>query len=239
MQFQLPPLTRTVKWLMIALGALWIAQLFIHVGVGFDRGTYARIVLEPLSLRANRLATGEVWRAFTYMFLHSVTGIGHIIFNLLTLYFFGPPLEQRFGRTRFLVAFVSCGVAGAVAVLLVYLVAWYGFGTDTSTYTLGASGAVSGIVAAMCWLWRERRLNLIFFEATGWQLLIAFVVLDLLRAMTGQPLAVVVHLGGMAMGILIAAGFGPYAGYQRVRLWRMRRKLRTISSGKDIDEIIH
>lgn len=224
---------------MIVLGALWIVQLIIHASLGFDRLRYAQLVLEPLSLQADRLAHGEVWRAVTYMFLHSVTGIGHIIFNLLSLYFFGPVLEQRFGRNRFLVTFVSCGVAGAIAVLLVYLVAWYGFSVNTSTFTLGASGAVSGVVAAMCWLWKDRSLNLIFFEAKGWQLLVGFVVLDVLRALTGQPIAVVVHMGGMAMGIAIAAGYGPYSGYQRFRLWRMRGKLRTISGGKDMDDLLH
>lgn len=224
---------------MIVLGSLWLIQLIIHVGVGFDQLSYRRIVLEPLSLRADRLFRGELWRAFTYMLLHSVTGIGHIIFNLISLYFFGPPLEQRFGRTRFLVTFVSCGIGGAIAVALVYLVAWYGFGFDTSTFTLGASGAISGIVAAMCWLWRDQWLNLFVLRAKGWHLLAVFVALDVLRAMTGAPIAVVVHFGGMITGIIIASGFGPYAGYQRFKLWRMRGKLRKITGGKNTDELIH
>jgi membrane associated rhomboid family serine protease len=224
---------------MIVLGGLWVIQLIIHVGVGFNQFSYRALVLDPLALRADRLARGEVWRAFSYMFLHSVTGIGHIIFNFLSLYFFGPPLEQRFGRNRFLTTFVTCGIGGAIAVLLVYLVAWFGFSFNTSTYTLGASGAVTGIVAAMCWLWKDRYLNLFFFEAKGWHLLAAFVVLDILRAMTGQPIAVVVHFGGMATGIAIASGFGPYAGYQKFKLWRMRGKLKEITGGKDMDDLIH
>lgn len=233
-QYKAPPLTSTVKWLMIALFAIFVAQVIIRAAMGFDDARYFQTVERQLGVYPPETLTDyKLWQPLTYMFLHSVAGLGHIFFNLLTLYFFGPPLEARFGRKRFLVTFVSAGVAGGLAVLLADALGHVLSSSYQSATVLGASGAVSGVVGAICWIWRKRKLNLFFFEAKGWHLLVAFIGIDVLRALMGTPVAVSAHLGGIGMGVLIGANLGPYALFQRMRLARMRRKLRSINGGKD------
>src|SRR5436305_2835435 len=72
------------------------------------------------------------WTIVTYMFLHG--GIGHIFFNMLGLYFFGPRVEQRMGPNRFITLYLLSGIAGAlVSIVLAHNVP-----------ILGASAAVLG-----------------------------------------------------------------------------------------------
>lgn len=227
---RLPPLTSAVKAIMIALATIFVAQVVVFASLGWSDAKYTEWVVRPLALTPEDVLAGQLWRLFTYMALHDHAGLGHLFFNLLSLYFFGPQLEERFGRPRFVVSFIACGVAGGVAATLVGLLPF----ASLTTVSIGASGAVAGIVAAFCWRMRRETLNLIIVQATGLQLLAFFIALDLLRALMGSPIAVVVHLGGTAMGVLIAAGYGPWAGYQRVRLWRLRRKLKTVSGGRDV-----
>ena len=81
-----------------------------------------------------------VWQFVTYLFLHG--GIWHLIFNMLTLWMFGTPLEQDWGTRRFLKYYFICGIgAGTVATWLlnVLLGVW-------NTHTIGASGAIYGLL---------------------------------------------------------------------------------------------
>ncbi|MEZ6192352.1 MAG: rhomboid family intramembrane serine protease [Phycisphaerales bacterium] len=62
---------------------------------------------------ATAILGGQVWRFVTFQFLHA--SFGHILFNMLGLYFFGPMVESHLGSRRFLAFYLLCGVASAVA----------------------------------------------------------------------------------------------------------------------------
>ena len=87
------------------------------------------------------LQKGFVWQFLTYMFTHS--GLSHILFNMLGLFFFGVQVERRLGSKEFLVFYLSTGVLAGVFSFVVYvLTGMYG------VILLGASGAVFAVLLA-------------------------------------------------------------------------------------------
>lgn len=102
---------------------------------------------------------GELWRLFTYQFLHA--NLGHILFNMIALWFFGPVVEERFGHLRFLLYYLFCGVAAA---LFSSLLGYMGFFDPEWRFIpmVGASGSIYGIMAACAVLFPHARVQLLF-----------------------------------------------------------------------------
>jgi membrane associated rhomboid family serine protease len=151
------------------------------------------------------------WSAVTYMFLHG--GLGHLFFNMLSLYFFGPQLESRLGGRRFLVLYFLAGLGGAV------LSAVFPF----SRYVpiLGASGAVFGVLLGFAWFWPRERIflwGIVGIEARV--LVIVMTVLSLWGGATGSRdgVAHYAHLGGFMGGwcyLKWLERWGPAAQFRR------------------------
>jgi membrane associated rhomboid family serine protease len=133
------------------------------------------------------------WTVVTYMFLHG--GFGHIFFNMITLAFIGPMVEERLGARRFLNLYVVSGIAGAlVSSVLV-----------ANSPIVGASAAIYGVLLALARFWPRLRLmiyGVIPVEAR-WLVLI-YAAFDLVMGIGGQRLGVAnfAHLGGLVGGAL-------------------------------------
>lgn len=84
------------------------------------------------------VASGALWQVLTSAFTQ--VEVLHIGMNMLSLWFLGPPLERAFGRVRFLAIYLLSAIAGSVGVL------WL---ADPATQTLGASGAIFGLIGAL------------------------------------------------------------------------------------------
>ena len=93
------------------------------------------------------LTAARPWTPFTYMFVHA--GVGHILFNMLSLYFFGPMLEARLGSRHFVGLYVTSGLAGA---LLSLVGSWFGT-FPAMAPIVGASGSVYGVMVAFARFW--------------------------------------------------------------------------------------
>jgi membrane associated rhomboid family serine protease len=133
------------------------------------------------------------WTLVTYMFLHG--GFGHIFFNMITLAFIGPMVEERLGARRFLTLYVVSGIAGA---LLSSVLA-------RGVPIVGASAAIYGVLLALARFWPRLRLmiyGVIPVEAR-WLVLI-YAAIDLVSGIGGQRLGVAnfAHLGGLVGGAL-------------------------------------
>ena len=142
-----------------------------------------------------------VWQLFTYMFLHG--GIMHLLFNMLTLWFFGTPLERDWGTRQFLKYYFLCGIAAGVCVLIANM-PW----ATGVTRTIGASGAIFGVLVAFGVLYPNQTVLMNFlFPIKAKYMVMIYAAIELL--MTFSPnsgVSTIAHLGGMAFGYVYLKG---------------------------------
>lgn len=173
----------------------------------------------------------------TYMFMHSTTDLAHILFNMFTLFMFGITLERVLGPGRFLFYYLSCGVGAALVQELVWALTWHDMftkllanmnGVDFATMgayidhtvamgqdlpflnsliTVGASGAIFGVLLAFGMIFPNRPLFIMFIPVpikAKW-MVIGYGVIELLIGLSqpGSTVAHFAHLGGMIFGFLI------------------------------------
>ena len=160
------------------------------------------------------------WQVVTHMFMHG--GFWHIFFNMYTLFIFGSVVERYLGPKKFLLFYFVCGL-GAVALHLgVEYLQMQSFmqsaadGSATAvqriqdlkmTPTVGASGAIYGVLMGYAMLFPESRMTLLFPPVTlsaKW-MVVAFAAIELLTGVTGwaSGIAHFAHLGGMLIGWLM------------------------------------
>ena len=165
----------------------------------------AQYAVVPADISAGR----HLGTLITSMFLHA--SLLHVGGNMLFLWIFGNNVEDKLGEIKFLVIYFASGIAGSL--LQVYI-------TPTSTIPmLGASGAISGILAAyVLYFPRARVLTFIvpfFFITISAYLVIGYwIALQLLNAflglgVTGGGVAYFAHIGGFASGLILAALLRP------------------------------
>ncbi len=142
----------------------------------------------------------EIWQLVSYAFLHG--GLTHIFFNMLALYMFGPDIERLVGTRFFLQYYFVCIVTAALMHLAV--TAWMGV---PPLPTVGASGAMFGLLLAFGWYFPERRVMLIFppIPMPSRVFVAVYGVLELVLGVTGTASGVAhfAHLGGMLGGWLM------------------------------------
>lgn len=151
------------------------------------------------------------WQILTYMFMHA--GFLHIFFNMLGLWMFGAELENVWGSRKFLMYYLMCGVGGAVSNLLVGLL------TGNGAPTVGASGAVFGVLLAFGMLFPDRLIYIYFFlPIRAKYMVILWIGLELVYGVTGTTdgIAHFAHLGGAFAGFIYMAvdlNFIPVRGW--------------------------
>lgn len=188
---------------------LLVANLLVYllqVTVFVDPKFLAYFGFDPLAVFA------RPWTAFTYMFLHA--GVLHLAFNLLALFVFGPPVEERMGAGAFVTYYLTCGFGGAALSLLLAQV----FHVPPM---VGASGAIYGLMLAFAWAWPDRGIFVFPFpEPIPAKWLITFLIgLSLILAVpgwfggAGDGVAHLAHLGGIAAGAI----------YLKSADWRLAR----------------
>jgi len=139
---------------------------------------------------------------WSYMFLHG--SWGHLLFNGYFLYTFGDNVEHLFGRVRFAIFFVATGLlAGGIHYLLT---------TNTATPVVGASGAISGVLAAYLWAFPRARLfqNILFIplKIPVWVYVVGWAIFQVAMGLFGtgggaSAVAWFAHAGGFAVGLVV------------------------------------
>ena len=220
MRMHFPRITPVVRSLLIInfavffAGALFLPRNILVPGLPQPLNFFERW----FSVFPNSFASVlQIWRLITYQFLHA--DIIHILFNMLGLYFLGPTLERHWGSKKFLIFYLSCGVAGGL--FYTFLVAlkflW-------SVPMIGASGAILGMLAACAILFPHFVVFLIVFPipirvAAVILIFIASVVVLSKGDNAGGEAA---HLGGMCAGAIYVFSEG---WRQRVKM-KIRRNIR-------------
>lgn len=150
-------------------------------------------------------ASGELWRPFTYMLLHG--GVGHLIWNLLLLGFSGFALERAVGARSALRIFIVAGLVGSLSVFV-----WQALGHE-GIRTIGASGAIFGVLVALAVVSPELTVLLFFVFPVKIRWLVGgYVAIDAMTALGdghGRPGSVTTsdvfcHLLGAGTGFVMA-----------------------------------
>ncbi len=160
------------------------------------------------------------WQPVTHMFMHG--GFWHLFFNMYTLYIFGSVLERVWGTKKFLVFYFVTGLGAAAihtGVEWIQMQTWLGQAAEGSnaalasihalkmTPTVGASGAIYGVLMGYAMLYPDSVLTLVFPPVSmkaKWFVLI-FAAIELLTGVTGTGggIAHFAHLGGLIFGFLL------------------------------------
>ena len=175
-----------------ALIGINVAIYLLELALGGElNGTGNRIYVEGV-LYGPVVAAGDWWRLFTSMFLHY--GPIHLALNMLALWWFGAAIEQALGRGRYLLLYLVSGLAGSAGALIL----------SPESLTVGASGAIFGILGAAFVLERQR----IYVLGGG---AVSIIALNLVFTLFIPGISIGGHLGGLAggaLGVLALSRFG-------------------------------
>jgi membrane associated rhomboid family serine protease len=185
--------------------AVYIAELLQGSGVSADRGgiyqegaliasgvKFAGALYPPPGVPVPSellvgVAHGDWWRLLTSAFLHG--GPIHLILNMVALYWFGSLLEQRIGSGRFLLLYIVSGLAGSAGALI----------AAPTTPTVGASGAIFGILGAGLVL--EQQRDYVFGGSA-----LGLIVINLILSFAIPGISIGGHIGGLIGGALACLG---------------------------------
>ncbi|WP_456429931.1 rhomboid family intramembrane serine protease [Rhodocaloribacter sp.] len=161
-----------------------------------DQSLIDRLAFKPRRIREH----GEYYRFVTGGFVH--VGLGHLAFNMLTLYFFGPYLEYVVGSGRFLLIYFGSEMAAHAVTMVLQR-------KNPKYSAVGASGAISGLVFAYCLFNPFSRIGLFFAVwIPAWLFAVGFVVVSVVamrrrEAGAAGGLAHEAHLGGALGGVVL------------------------------------
>ncbi len=163
-------------------------------------------LLHRYALNLSTVQQGFWWQFLTYQFLHG--GLLHLLFNLLFLHSVGPLLELTLGGRRYLSLYLASGVFGGG---LHILVAWLSPDHFLSP-VVGASAGLCGLLAAVCALYAEEKVDVKLFYVIPLRVRAKFLLLAVALVTMGGALfpfgnvAHLAHLGGLVGG-LVALNF--------------------------------
>jgi membrane associated rhomboid family serine protease len=165
---------QATKFLSISLIAVYVAQFVL-----------GDILISNFALFAPSVSTGQWWRLVTAGFLHG--SILHLLFNVYILWVLGSQLESILGKTKFVFIYFVSLIGGSIASFLF---------SPFGTYSIGASGAIFGLMGAMLVVGRKKRLDI--------SQVAVLVVLNVVIGFVLSGIDWRAHLGGLAAGALIA-----------------------------------
>lgn len=226
----IPPVTKN---LIIINFIVWLAMMVIPGRLDFDIESIA-------GLHYFKASDFYPWQLLTYMFMHSTSSLAHLLFNMFTLFMFGITLERVLGPARYLFYYITCGIGAGLIQELAWALTWedtfvplianlnhvdfdiarqaidsaLAQGEDlpflNGLITIGASGAIYGVLLAFGMLFPNRPLYLMFVPIpikAKW-MVIGYGVIELLIGLgtargAADGIAHWAHLGGMIFGFMM------------------------------------
>lgn len=192
------PVKPVVTWLIIVAN---VVVFLVAVGLGEEQAsslikTYAltpAVLTQPTSFWSSLPADLTL---ATYMFLHA--DIVHLLSNMIFLFVFGDDVERALGRLRFTGFYFACGIVGGLV--------FAGSAPHSAIPLIGASGAVSGVIAAYLMLRPCAKIKVMvfpfFFRLSAYWVIGSYVVIQVIR-LAAQPdddVAYWCHVGGLLAG---------------------------------------
>ena len=216
-------MTLGIKTLLIINVAVFILQIFSRLAL--PHSTLITIHgIVPLTLETIfgivpyfSLSKLWVWQPFTYMFLHG--DFWHIFFNMFILWMFGSEMERLWGTAKFIKYYFITGVGAAFLLIT--------FNYSSIIPTIGASGAIYGILLAFGLTFPNRLIYIWFiFPVKAKHLVIFFIILEFYFSLVniGGVIAHLAHFGGMLFGYLYLKRVWRIREFITDIKWKLRRR---------------
>ena len=195
----LPPVIKQL--LLINIGVFLIQMLFESINFGGYPGWYflnRYFALNPIVGidQTGQAYNFQIWQLITYQFMHG--GFSHIFFNMFMLWMFGNEIENIMGSKKFLFFYLLSGIGAGLVQLIVGPVV-----SNHLAFTIGASGAVYGVMIAFAMFFPDRQIYVYFLFPVRAKYLIAFLVLIEFMSVGDMSLvAHLAHVGGIVTGFL-------------------------------------
>jgi membrane associated rhomboid family serine protease len=224
-------ITPAVRVLIITNVVVFALNLIVGDVMTLRLGLVPQAVFEHFAL----------WQPFTYMFLHSTSGIGHILINMLSLWMFGTELERTWGTRFFTKYYIITGVGAAATSLLLSMM----FKDIYYNVTVGASGAIYGLLLAYGMYYPNRPIYLYFLFPIPARIFVMIVgAIAFFSAISGPGGGVAhsAHLGGLLVGYLYLKSLrgGPLNDlkyrYLRWKMGRARSRFDVYSGGRSSND---
>ena len=185
-----------LKNLIIANVVVFFIQMILGniliSGVPGDRWMDYFFALNPLGEKYNF----QIWQLFTYQFMHG--SFTHILFNMFVLWMFGMEIENVMGSRKFLLFYLACGLGAGIAQTLIPPLL-----SQELAPTIGASGAVFGVMIAFAMFFPDRYIFLYFLIPIKAKYLITIMVIFEFMSVGNQSvIAHMAHAGGALTGFL-------------------------------------
>jgi len=182
------PMGPAVTALLVSNVAMWLLALLVPQ-MTLRLGLAPRDVFEH----------GALWQPVTYMFLHDTGGLSHLLFNMLSLWMFGTELERTWGTRSFVRYYLTTGIGAALLTLAVSLAV----PSLYFTLTVGASGAIYGLLLAWALQFPHRSIYLYFVFPVPARIFVLVAGALAFFSSLGGPggsVAHLAHLGGLIVG---------------------------------------
>lgn len=231
------PVTPAVKALLLVNIGVFLLELILS-------DLLVLLGLRPQSV----LESGWVWQPVTYMFLHDPRAFTHILFNMLGIWMFGVELERLWGTKFFVRYYFVTGIGAALTSIVVSLLP-FSFASEVyGATTVGASGALYGLLLAYGYYYPDRPiLMFLLFPIPAKYFVMIIGAISFLSAIGGgSSVAHATHLGGLLVGYLyLRSGRGGMMAEIKYRWvkWKMnriRRRFDVHQGGRDRwDRTVH
>lgn len=195
-----PPVIKNL--LIINIGVFFIQMIFDSISFDGVPGwyyLYRYFALNPIS-GIDRLTGGDfnfqIWQIITYQFMHA--DFTHILFNMFMLWMFGMEIESIMGSKKFLFYYLLSGVGAGLFQLLIPPIIG-----DAAGYTIGASGAVYGIMVAFAMFFPDRYIFIWFLiPIKAKYLIVILMVFEFMSVTDPSVVAHLAHIGGALTGLV-------------------------------------
>lgn len=188
-----------IKNLLIINASVFLIQvlgerIIVSPGLTFSTVLIKYFALIPLNYEG---ATFYPWQLITYQFMHG--SFSHILFNMFSLWMFGIEIENYWGSKKFLYFYLTCGVSAGLCHLFISPLLG-----SVAAPTIGASGAVYGVLTAFALLFPNRLIFLYFFIPIKAKYLVTFLIVMefMLVDSANSGIAHLAHLGGALAGLI-------------------------------------
>jgi membrane associated rhomboid family serine protease len=190
-----PPI---IKYLLISNVAIFLFQYFIlpSFNVAGQPASYVFLKYFALNPLGSTLFPFYPWQLITYLFMHG--GFLHIFLNMFALWMFGMELENIWGSKKFFIYYMTCGIGAGLANLFIAPLF-----TNMNMPTIGASGAIYGVLVAFGMMFPERPIYIYFlFPIRAKYFVLIYMAIELLSVGSSNGIAHVAHLGGGVVGFI-------------------------------------